>query len=82
MNGMNPTLSSIKTEALRLPIDERATLVSDLIRSLDGDEASIEGIDAAWDVEIARRVDEIKGGMVEGISAEEVHVRLRKAVSP
>ena len=62
----------IEDEARRLPRDERARLAEALISSLD-EEAEVE---RAWDVEIRRRVDELRSGAVEGISADEVFAEL------
>jgi putative addiction module component (TIGR02574 family) len=46
-------------EALRLPLDERARLVADLLESLDDAEDAVE---AAWAAEIKKRVTSIRAG--------------------
>lgn len=57
-------------DALTLPENERAQLVQTLLKSL---EPSIdEGVDAAWDAEIARRIESVRQGTAEGRPAEEV----------
>jgi putative addiction module component (TIGR02574 family) len=37
-------------------------------------------IEAAWQTEIARRVDEIQSGKVQGVPGKEVSARVRKIV--
>jgi hypothetical protein len=57
---MSPSVRRLLDEAKELPTEDR-----DLLRAeLDGldDEASKEEVDAAWDDEIARRSQSIKGG--------------------
>lgn len=51
-------------QALTLQPRERAALALELLESLDG----VPGTDAdeAWDVEIRRRVAEVKSGEIEG----------------
>ena len=65
-------------DARTLPLAERERLLAELIRDLQpGNTASPEEIEAAWDAEIARRLEEIDSGKVTGIPAEEVFARLR-----
>ena len=66
-------------EILRLPVEERARLALELIRSLDT-EAQI-GATEAWDLEIARRGAEVDAGVAETMTVDEyqAHVRQRKA---
>jgi hypothetical protein len=57
---MSPSVRRLLDEAKKLPKEDR-----DLLRAeLDGldDEASEQEVDAAWDDEIARRVQSIKDG--------------------
>ena len=50
---MSETARQILEEALRLPLDERATVVAELIASIDGEpDADAE---QAWAIEIERR---------------------------
>lgn len=48
-------------EAMRLPVGARAALAAELIQSLEGGEHD-EEVEAAWAVEIKRRVAEIESG--------------------
>jgi len=61
-------------EALKLPVEARAALVGSLIESLD--DAVDEDAEAAWEVEIARRVKQIDEGEVKLIPWSEVRRRL------
>jgi putative addiction module component (TIGR02574 family) len=66
-------------EILRLPVEERARLALELIRSLDT--GAETGATEAWDLEIARRGAEVDAGVAETMTIEEyqAHVRQRKA---
>jgi len=66
------------SEILRLPVNERARLALELIRSLDG-EPEADAV-AAWDAEIERRGAEVDDGTAETMTLEEylAHVRLRR----
>lgn len=66
---------SILIEALKLPMQERAALVSRLLASLD--EQVDEGVDAAWDEEIAKRLNEIDEGKVKMVPWETVRAEMR-----
>lgn len=46
-------------------------LIDRLVESLD-DEPAEEGVEAAWDEEIKRRVDDIRSGRVRTIPGEQV----------
>ncbi|MGA2537932.1 MAG: addiction module protein, partial [Terracidiphilus sp.] len=60
---MSPTAQKILEEALQLPPDELDWLVESLlIKEKLATEAEVE---AAWDSEIRRRLDEIDSGAVE-----------------
>jgi putative addiction module component (TIGR02574 family) len=63
-------------EILRLPVEERARLALELIRSLDtGTEASAT---EAWDLEIARRGAEVDLGIAETMTVDEYRARVRQ----
>jgi putative addiction module component (TIGR02574 family) len=57
-------------KALALPENERAELAGTLISSLD---ATVDpDVDAAWQQEVARRLDEVQSGQVKTVVWEEV----------
>lgn len=69
------TIEKLTHDALTLPENERARLVHTLLQSL---EPSIdEGVDAAWDAEVARRVDSVRQGRAQGRPAEDVFRDIR-----
>jgi putative addiction module component (TIGR02574 family) len=71
MAQMTPQVSELLQKALELSTQERGILIDCLIESLD-DEPAQEGVEAAWDEEIKRRVDEIRSGRVKMIPGEQV----------
>ena len=77
---MSPSAQKILEEALQLPPDELDWLVESLL--IKDKSAAEEEVDAAWDSEIKRRLDEIDSGAVEMIPGEEVHARMIARLSP
>lgn len=71
MAQMTPQASEILEKALALSTEERGALIDHLIESLD-DAPTEEGVEAAWDTEIKRRVDEIRSGKIETIPGDQV----------
>ena len=65
----------LKDQLSRLPIKTRAELAHFLIESLDGE--TDDDWEAAWEVELDRRMAEIENGTVVGIPADEVFAALR-----
>jgi len=63
-------------KALALPESERAELAGNLLSSLDT--TVDQDVDAAWQQEVARRLDEVQSGKVETIPWEEVQQKGRK----
>ena len=70
---MPPNLDDIQTEAMKLSIEERADLADRLWASLEPQ----SDVDAAWAVEIERRVRQLESGEVETIPHETVIEELR-----
>lgn len=66
-------------DILRLPVEERARLALELIRSLD-DEPDSDAAEA-WDAEIDRRGAEVEAGTADTMTLDEyrAHVRRRRA---
>jgi hypothetical protein len=61
-------------EALRLPIDERADVAAELLRSLDEAESALppEDVERLWAAEITRRAERAIRGESQGRDANEV----------
>ena len=73
---MTIALKELTNKVLSLPVQERAKLAHSLIQSIDGGEE--QDVSSAWDVELEKRVHEIREGKVKGIPAEEVFAKLRE----
>jgi putative addiction module component (TIGR02574 family) len=67
---MTTSVEELVKRARALSPQDRARLAEELLTSLDED--SDADAEAAWEQEIARRVDEIKAGRAKLISAEQV----------
>jgi putative addiction module component (TIGR02574 family) len=76
MPPLTPQISELLEKALTLSTQDRGLLIYRLIASLD-EEAPEEGVEAAWDEEIKRRVDDIRSGRVRTIPGEQVLRRLK-----
>ena len=65
-------------DLLRLPVEERAKLALELLRTLDGEPEP--GAAEAWDAEIERRGAEVDGGTADTMTLDEyrAHVRQRR----
>jgi len=76
MAQVTPQLSELLEKALALSTQERGVLIDRLIESLDEAPAE-EGVEAAWDEEIRRRVEDVCSGRVKTIPSEQVLRRLK-----
>ena len=75
---MSQEADELLKKALTLPVAERAELADSLIESLD--EAGDESVKAAWDEEIARRMEDLDSGKVKPASLSEARRRLSSAI--
>jgi putative addiction module component (TIGR02574 family) len=75
MAQMTPQVSELLEKALTLSTQERGLLIDRLVESLDAEPAE-EGVEAAWEEEIKRRVDDVRLGRVETIPGERLRDRL------
>ncbi len=66
MAQMTPELSRLLEQALSLSVEEREALADSLISNLDG--KVDEGVHAAWELEIGKRVAELDSGTAKTIS--------------
>lgn len=73
---MMTVLKQLTHEALELSVEERAELAHVLITSIDG---NADGdVSSTWDLELDKRVREIREGKVEGVPSEEVFAKLKE----
>jgi len=70
------TLKRLKNDILELPIRERAELAHILIASIE--ERGEVDVSSAWDMELKKRVREIREDKVKGVPVEEVFAKLEK----
>jgi putative addiction module component (TIGR02574 family) len=73
---MNPTAEALFVEAMKLPLPDREDLASLLLGSVEKEPADTP-LGPEWDEEIARRVEEIRSGVVKTIPIDETFRRLR-----
>ena len=74
---MSTHFTALEAEALKLTPEERVLLADHLLASVGKDDQ----IEAAWAVEIERRLSEVESGRVELVPAEEAIKRARQALS-
>ena len=75
---MRREAAELLKKALTLPVEERADLAGSLIESLD--EGEDDSVAAAWDEEIARRMQDIDSGKVKPVTLDEARRRIRSAI--
>jgi putative addiction module component (TIGR02574 family) len=76
---MSDAAEKLKAQLLELSVEDRAELTSVLVTSLDDDEYEDRAtVEAAWDAELTKRLEEIKSGKVQGIPATEVLEEMRR----
>jgi hypothetical protein len=73
MSQMTPEVSKLLERALSLSVEEQEALADSLILNLGG--KVDEGVMAAWDTEIAKRVQELDSGTVKTILWKQVRKR-------
>lgn len=74
---MSQASQAIESAALLLSTEERARLAERLLASLDVDPE----IEAAWDEEIKRRLEDWEAGLVKGVPWEEVRETIRSRLA-
>jgi putative addiction module component (TIGR02574 family) len=67
---MSPELDELMKQAMSLPPEDREILANSLIESLD--HPVDEGVVAAWQEEVVRRMDDIDSGKVKTVPWEQV----------
>jgi putative addiction module component (TIGR02574 family) len=73
MAQMTPEVSKLLEQALALSVEEQEALADSLISNLGGHVD--EGVQAAWEAEIGKRIAELDSGAVKTTSWEEVRKR-------
>jgi putative addiction module component (TIGR02574 family) len=70
---MSPEVVDLLKRALALPPDERTALANTLLDSLEDADESVQ---AAWDEEVARRMQDLQAGKAVTVPWEELHQEL------
>ena len=73
MAQITPEVSRLLEQALSLSVEEQEALADSLISNLDG--KVDEGVQAAWEAEIGKRIAELDSGEVKTTSWAEVRKR-------
>jgi len=73
MAQMTPEVAKLLEQALSLSIEEREALADSLISNLDGKVE--EGVQAAWEAEIGKRIADLDSGKAKTTSWAEVRKR-------
>lgn len=73
---MPAIMEQLKSQIRLLPAQERAELAHFILLSLEPEED--EAINAAWEEEVARRVEEIRSGKAVGKPAAHLFAELRE----
>lgn len=79
---MTAVAQKLLDEALRLPLNERASVAAELLVSLDEPLESAAEVEAAWATEIERRAQRVLAGQASGKGwptlRQELETRLSK----
>jgi putative addiction module component (TIGR02574 family) len=69
-----PNANELIASAMQLPLSERAAIANAILESMSPDEsgATQAEIDAAWESEIASRIEDIDSGRVKTVPSSEV----------
>ena len=76
---MTQDATELLKRALALTAEERAELAGSLLESLDGPPDDPEAVEAAWNEEIARRIEDLDSGKVKTVSLETFRRKLSSA---
>jgi putative addiction module component (TIGR02574 family) len=76
---MSSNPDQLTADTMKLPLRDRVQLAQRLVCTLD-DEVETD-TEALWFAEAERRLEELRGGKVEGIDADEAFRNAREALS-
>jgi len=69
-------LEGIREDAMALPLDDRVELARELLASLDG--PADADSQQAWDIELCRRINNLRSGNATLLEPDEVLARIRE----
>ncbi len=73
---MSKTLTEVTRDAAELPVAEKLKLARILLNDWEPSEDQSTVNDEAWDAEINRRLEELRGGRVKGVPLSEVKKKI------
>ena len=81
---MAPDVREVFETAKELDREQIADLAYQLLRVLDDDSSPVDQdkVDAAWNLELARRVDDLESGTVRPVSHDETVEQARQLLTP
>ena len=74
---MADLVEELAARAKELPTEQRARLAEEILATLDPQD---QEVDAAWDAEIRKRIEEIETGAVKTVPAEQAFAQVRQAL--
>ena len=79
---MSTRFEQLASDAMKLPVRDRVRLAQQLVATIEEDpetatEKEIEGL---WFAEAERRLEELRSGIVQGVTAEEAFRNAREAL--
>jgi Putative addiction module component len=74
------TLENLEAEVLLLPRDSQATLLARLLEHLGQSNEIDQEVASAWAQEAERRDQEMDGGQITGLPAEQVFQKVRASL--
>jgi putative addiction module component (TIGR02574 family) len=78
MSRMSISAEALLDSALKLPSEDRARIAAELIASLDGTPEA--GVEAAWDAEVERRIEQVDQGKVQLLDWNAVKAEVAQVV--
>lgn len=72
---MSERARKLLQDAMQLPVEERAVLITDLLATLDGEPSN--DVEAAWTAEVERRAREALASPEDDIAWDTVRAELR-----
>jgi putative addiction module component (TIGR02574 family) len=78
MGRMSISAEALLDSALKLPSEDRARIAAELIASLDGIPET--GVEAAWDAEVERRIEQVDQGKVQLLDWNDVKAEVARVV--
>ena len=73
---MSTSVEDLVEQASKLSTEDRTHLADLLLASVPDDESA--EVDASWEEEIRQRVDVVRAGTAQTVSAEDVHAQARR----